>query len=66
MANAQQHQMAEWLTRVLKPVVQKYCQHVIKDSFEFCNNIETFAEDNNTQDLFTCSFDIVSLLQTFH
>lgn len=61
MVNAPQHQMAKWLTRVLQPVVQKYSQHVIKDTFEFCDNVEAFAAENNTRDMFMCSFDVVSL-----
>ena len=61
MVKAPQHQMAKWLTTVLKPVVQKYFQHVIKDTFQFCENIEAFAASNNTQNMFMCSLDVVSL-----
>ena len=41
-------------------MVQNYSQHVIKDTFEFCENRRTFVKDN-TQNSFMCSFDIVSL-----
>ena len=39
MVNAPQHEMAKWLAETLKPVVDKYSDHTVKDTFEFCANI---------------------------
>ena len=47
MVNAPQHAMAKWLTEVLRPVVDKYSQHTIKDSFEFCNILDEFDARNS-------------------
>ena len=61
MTNAPQHEMAKWLAEVLRPVVNKYSRHTIKDTFEFCRNIEEFQSQNDTSSMFMCSFDISSL-----
>ena len=63
MVNAPQHAMAKWLTEVLRPVVDKYSQHTIKDSFEFCNILDEFDARNSfdSDSSFMCSFDICSL-----
>ena len=61
MVNAPQQELAKWLAEVLRPVVHKYSKHTIRDSFEFCQNIDSFQNAHNTADMFMCSFDITSL-----
>ena len=61
MTNAPQHGMAKWLTKVLQPVVQKYSGHTVKDSFEFCDNIEEFRHGGDPSQFIMASFDVVSL-----
>ena len=53
--------MTKWLAEVLRPVVNKYSRHTIKDTFEFCRNIEEFQGQNDTSSMFMCSFDISSV-----
>lgn len=45
MINAPQHEMVKWLMEILQPVLAKYSNHMIKDSFEFCSNLEEFEKD---------------------
>ena len=40
MVNAPKHDLAKWLAEVFKPVVRKYSDHVIKDTFDFCDAID--------------------------
>ena len=61
MVNAPQYEMSKWLAEQLKPVVGKYSTHTIKDTFEFCEELEDFQVDHNSSDKFMCSFDIASL-----
>ena len=61
MIKAPQHELAKWLAEVLKPVLAKYSSHLLKDTFEFCEHIEQFSEENDCSEVFMCSFDIVSL-----
>ena len=61
MVNAPQHKIAKWLAELLKPVVLKYSNFTIKDTFEFCRNMEDFQKENDSSGLFMCSFDITSL-----
>ena len=61
MVNAPQHAMAKWLTEVLQPVLNKYSEHVVKDSFQFCSTIQGFASERDVSQTFMCSFDIKSL-----
>ena len=61
MTNAPQHAMAKWLTEVLQPVLKKYSEHTVKDSFDFCTIIQGFESDWNLSQTFMCSFDIKSL-----
>ena len=42
MIKAPQHELAKWLTEVLQPVLAKYSQYLVKDTFEFCEHIEQF------------------------
>ena len=63
MVNSPHHPMAKWLATVLKPVVDLYSVHTVKDTFDFCKELEKFAETNKDQlaNTFLCSFDIASL-----
>ena len=42
MTNAPQHELAKWLGELLKPVLDKYSEHLVGDTFQFCENIESF------------------------
>ena len=44
MINSPLNELAKWLTEVLAPVSQKYSQHQVKDSFEFFEHVDKFAE----------------------
>ena len=61
MVNAPQHEMAKWLGEVLRPVVAKYGKRMLKDSFEFCDNLQELERTVDVDNSFMCSFDIVSL-----
>ena len=61
MVNAPQHALAGWLTEVLQPVLEKYSEHTIRDTFQFCSNIEDFTSHRSSSGTFMCSFDVVSL-----
>ena len=61
MVNAPQQEMARWLAGLLRPVVMKYGDRTLKDTFEFCDDLERFVTDNNVEGTFMCSFDISSL-----
>ena len=61
MINAPQHELAKWLAEVLHPVVTKFGCRTLKDTFEFCEKLELFAAENDVENAFMCSYDIVSL-----
>ena len=61
MVNAPQQELAKWLAGILRPVVDKYSERTIRDTFEFCDHIEQFSKENDWSDMYMCSFDIVSL-----
>ena len=61
MTNAPQHELAKWLAELLRPVVNKYSEHTVKDAFEFCQNIDECSANHDIADSFMCSFDITSL-----
>ena len=61
MINAPQHELAKWLSEVLKPVVAKYSAHTIRDTFQFCSDITEFDQQHGAKELFMCSFDVTSL-----
>ena len=61
MVNAPQHELAKWLATLLDPVLQKYGEHAVKDTFEFCESLETCAAEKNVTGSFMCSFDVESL-----
>ena len=43
MVNAPQHELAKWLTDILKPVISKYNQHKV-GFFEYCDELGQFSE----------------------
>ena len=55
MVNAPQHELAKWLTTLLQPVVHKYSDHAIKDTFEFCANLEVCAVEMDVRGSYMCS-----------
>ena len=61
MVNAPQHEMAKWLAETLKPVFDKYSNHTVKDTFEFCANIADFSAHSDITNTYMCSFDVTSL-----
>ena len=62
MINSPQHELAKWLTEVLASVAQKFGQHQVNDSFEFCEHIDKFMElHQDCSSVYMCSFDVVSL-----
>ena len=61
MVNAPQHELAKWLATILRPVLQKYGEQAVKDTFEFCETLEQCAADSDVTRSFMCSFDVKSL-----
>ena len=61
MTNAPQHELAKWLAELLKPVLDKYNEHTVRDTFQFCENIEKFASERDVDRMYMCSFDVISL-----
>ena len=63
MIGAPQHELAKWLTEVLKPVLDKYSAYLLKDTFEFCDHVDEFStrSELNMESVCMCSFDVVSL-----
>ena len=53
--------MAKWLTEVLRPVLNKYSSHLLKDTFEFCEHVQHFSDTHGSNSTFMCSFDVTSL-----
>ena len=60
MINAPQHELTKWLAELLKPVVNKYSNHTIKDTFEFCSRLASIQDKEESTEGFVCSFDIES------
>ena len=61
MVNAPQHEISKWLAQQLKPAVDKYSTQTMKDTFEFCKELEEFQADHKSSDKFMCPFDSASL-----
>ena len=59
MVGSAQHELAKWLSEVLKPVLDEYSPHCIRDSFTFARLIQELTFDPST--CFMGSFDITSL-----
>ena len=55
MTGSAQHETAKWLKELLQPVVEKYGEHSIVDTYSFVDNIRSKEAG------FLCSFDVVSL-----
>ena len=58
MTGSSQHQLAQWLTSVIDPVLSLYSTFCISDSFSFANEVKTFKFPSS---VFLCSFDVSSL-----
>ena len=58
MIGSAQHQLAQWLTSVIDPVLSLYSTHCISDSFTFADKVKTF---NFPPSVFLCSYDVCSL-----
>ena len=61
MVNALQNEMAKWLAETSKPVVNKYLDHTVKDTFEFYANIVDFSSMSDIMNTYMCSFNVISL-----
>ena len=59
MTGSAQHQLAKYLSSLLKPVLTLYSSNCIRDSFTFADIIKTSNLDPFS--VFLCSFDISSL-----
>jgi hypothetical protein len=57
MVGSPQHGIAKFLISVLSPVLDKFSQHIVKDSFSFVQSLQTLSSNKNIM----CSFDIKSL-----
>ena len=58
MTGSAQHQLAQWLTSVIDPVLSLYSTNCISDSFTFADKVKTF---NFPPSVFLCSYDVCSL-----
>ena len=58
MCGSPQYDISAWLCNHLKPVIQYYGKHCVKDSFMFSDAIRT---KDLTAGGYMCSFDVVSL-----
>ena len=58
MTGSAQHQLAQWLTSVIDPVLSLYSTYCISDSFTFADKVKTF---NFPPSVFLCSYDVCSL-----
>ena len=58
MTGSAQHQLAQWLTSVIDPVLSLYSTYCIFDSFTFADKVKTF---NFPPSVFLCSYDVCSL-----
>ena len=53
------HHLAKWPAEILQPVLDHYSTRSVRDSFEF---VETIREHEVQGRMFTCSYDVVSLI----
>ena len=58
MTGSARHQLPQWLTSVIDPVLSLYSTHCISDSFTFADKVKTF---NFPPSVFLCSYDVCSL-----
>ena len=59
MVGSAHHELARWLAELLKPVLEHYSTHTVKDSFQFCDELR--KQNNLGETAFICSFDVKSL-----
>ena len=60
MIGSAQHELAKWLTTILKPVLEHYSTYCIRDSFTFATYVQTLSDIDHAN-CFLGSFDISSL-----
>ena len=63
MINAPQHELAKWLAELLKPVLEKFSEFNVKDTYDFCQQLDEFQqqEPHLIEQSVMCSFDVKSL-----
>ena len=59
MTGSAQHQLTEWLTSLLQPVLQNLSSNYVSDSFTFVKEVRKFTFSPSP--VFLCSFDVSSL-----
>ena len=59
MVGSAHHEISRWLADQLKPVVERFSSHTVKDSFSFCDILR--EKENIGDEAFMCSFDVKSL-----
>ena len=59
MVGAPQYKLSKWLLSVLEPVLAKYSDFTVKDSFQFVERLRGTKQDLNNS--FMCSYDVKSL-----
>ena len=59
MINSPQHPLAQWCTKLLKPVLDKFSKYTVADSFTFAALIQESTPTTNG--CFMCSYDVKSL-----
>ena len=62
MVGSAEHEFAQWLAEVIRPVLNRYSSNVVKDSFSFCADLQDYGQVSDTA--LMCSFDVVSLFTT--
>ena len=63
MINAPQHELAKWLAELLKPVLEKFSEFNVKDTYDFCQQLDEFQQQERhlIEQSVMCSFDVKSL-----
>ena len=59
MVDAPQYKLSKWLISVLEPVLLKYSEYTVKDSFQFVEKLHNVK--HNLDRSFMCSYDVKSL-----
>ena len=59
MIGSAQHELAKFLSALLQPVLRRYSNNCIQDSFTFAENMQKLNVNSNKS--FLCSYDICSL-----
>ena len=58
MIGSPQYAISKWLCGMIQPVLEHYCKHNVKDTFEF---VEILRDNPIPPTAHMCSFDVVSL-----